>query len=295
MQLTAGTRLGPYEIVERIGAGGMGEVWKARDTRLDRSVAIKILPANFAQDERLRLRFEREAKAISQISHPNICVLHDVGRENDTDYLVMEFLEGQSLAKKLAGGPLPFSEVMKYGMQIAEALDRAHRSGIVHRDLKPDNIMMTKDGAKLLDFGLAKLVIATGRDAETQKLLTREGTVLGTPPYMAPEQLQGLEADPRTEVFALGAVLYEMATGRRAFERNAIVSGEPQPISATQPTSPAFEHVVAKCLAQDRDNRWQSAHDVAEELRWIADTGPQTVIARPLVASRQSIELLAAS
>ncbi|MEO8218281.1 MAG: protein kinase [Acidobacteriota bacterium] len=274
--MQAGSRLGPYEIVARIGAGGMGEVWKARDTRLERSVAIKILPAEIAADAELKLRFEREAKTISQLSHPNICTLFDVG----DGYLVMELLEGETLADRIARGPLPLAEVLRYGAQIAEALDRAHRAGVVHRDLKPGNVMLTKAGAKLLDFGLAKSAIIelTTDGATMQKPLTREGTILGTFQYMAPEQLEGVEADARTDIFALGAVLYEMASGQRAFEGKtktsliaAIVGGTPRPIADLLPLAPnALDHVISKCLAKDPDGRWQSAHDIADELQWIA-------------------------
>src|SRR5215212_7591958 len=212
--LSVGTRVGPYEIVAPIGAGGMGEVWKARDTRLDRTVAIKILPAEFAQDAQLKLRFEREARTISQLEHPHICTLYDVG----DDYLVMELLEGETLADRLERGPLALADVLKYGAQIGEALDRAHRGGVVHRDLKPGNIMITRSGAKLLDFGLAKATeIEVFDGATVQKPLTQEGTILGTFQYMAPEQLEASEVDARTDIFALGAMLYEMATGQRAF------------------------------------------------------------------------------
>src|SRR5687768_17301331 len=285
MQVGSGTRLGPYEIVSQLGAGGMGEVWRAKDTRLDRSVAVKILPATLAQNAQFRMRFEREARSISQLNHPHICTIHDVGNENGTDYLVMELLEGESLAERLSRGPLPLAEVLRYGIQIAEALDRAHRAGIVHRDLKPGNVMITKAGAKLLDFGLAK---ASGPEisvdgATEHKPLTAEGTILGTFQYMAPEQLEGLEADARTDIFALGAVLYEMATGVRAFDGKtktsliaAIVSSEPPPMSRVQPITPAaLEHVVAKCLEKDPDQRWQSAHDIAQELQWISQASGQ--------------------
>src|SRR5881275_3212949 len=233
MAVATGTRLGPYEVVAPIGAGGMGEVYRARDTRLAREVAIKVVPPELAQ------RFEREARAISQLNHPNICTLYDVGE----NYLVMELLEGESLADRLAKGPLPLDQVLRYGVQIADALDKAHRAGIVHRDMKPANIMITKSGAKLLDFGLAKSGTTIDLDGATQhKPLTQEGTILGTFQYMAPEQLEGEEADARTDIFGLGAVLYEMATGRRAFEGKtktsliaAIVTGEPKPMSQIQP------------------------------------------------------------
>ncbi len=303
MQITPGQRLGPYEIVSRIGAGGMGEVFKARDTRLERSVAIKILPADFALNAQFRVRFEREAKTISQLNHPNICALHDVGQEDGTSYLVMELLEGESLADRLARGPLPLSEVLRYGAQIAEALDRAHRAGVIHRDLKPGNVMLTRFGAKLLDFGLAKSSrIDVALDGATfQKPLTQEGTILGTFQYMAPEQLEGLEADARTDIFALGTLLYEMATGVRAFDGStktsliaAIVSQDPKPISQIQPlTPPAFEHAVNRCLAKSADDRWQSAHDVAEHLRWISEAGSQAGVAAPVMARKRSRERLA--
>lgn len=280
MEIASGTRLGPYEIVSRLGAGGMGEVWKARDTRLDRSVAIKVLPTELAADEQFNARFEREAKAISRLNHPHICTLHDVGRDNGTSYLVMELLEGQSLAERLERGPLPLADVLRIGAEIADALDRAHRSGIVHRDLKPANVMVTRSGAKLLDFGLAKTAsIAIGpNDATQEKALTQAGTILGTFQYMAPEQIEGHEADARTDIFALGALLYEAATGKRAFSGKtqasiiaSIVAGQPKPVSELQPLIPsALEHIINRCLAKDPEDRWQSARDVAQELRWIA-------------------------
>ncbi|HUP63433.1 MAG TPA: serine/threonine-protein kinase [Thermoanaerobaculia bacterium] len=278
--ITPGTRLGPYEVVSRIGAGGMGEVYKARDTRLDRSVAIKVLPSDFARNAELKIRFEREAKAISQLNHPHICTLYDVG----DDYLVMELLEGETLAERIAKGPLPLGDMLKFGAQIADALDRAHRAGIVHRDLKPGNVMLTKAGAKLLDFGLAKTGVQqidpNSATLHHDQPLTTEGTILGTFQYMAPEQLEAEEADARTDIFALGAVLYEMATGRRAFQGKtktsliaAIVGTQPQPVSQLMPLSPpALDHVIQKCLEKEREDRWQSAHDVAEELKWIGAT-----------------------
>ena len=297
--LSSGSRLGPYEIVSRIGAGGMGEVWKARDTRLGRNVAVKLLPAELAANANFKLRFEREARTISQLNHPNICTLFDVG----DDYLVMELLEGETLADRITRGRLPMQEVLQYGIQIADALSRAHRQGVVHRDLKPSNVMITKAGAKLLDFGLAKSSEpAISSDGATEhKALTQEGTILGTFQYMAPEQLEGNEADARTDIFAFGALLYEMATGRRAFEGKnrtsliaAIVSAQPPPISQLQPlTPPALEHVVAKCLAKDVEDRWQSAHDVADELRWISDAGSQAGVAASTSISRRSRERMA--
>jgi len=290
MDLTPGTRLGPYEVVSRLGAGGMGEVYRARDTRLDRSVAIKVLPSEMANDPQLKLRFEREARAISQLNHPHICTLHDVG----DGYLVMELLEGETLAARIARGPMPPADVLRYGSQVADALHRAHRAGIVHRDLKPANVMITKSGAKLLDFGLAKpasIGIASEATTMLGAPLTEQGMILGTFQYMAPEQLEGLEADARTDIFALGALLYEMATGRRAFEGStktsviaAIVTGQPTPISTLQPLVPAaLEHLVQKCLEKDPDDRWQSAHDVAEQMRWL--TSSSAILRGPVVES----------
>ncbi|HXH93838.1 MAG TPA: protein kinase [Thermoanaerobaculia bacterium] len=278
--VSAGVRLGHYELLARIGEGGMGEVWRARDVRLDRSVAIKLLSSNLAASPQLRQRFEREARAISALNHPHICTLHDVGEEGGRSYLVMELLEGETLADRIVRGPLPLSDVVRYGSQIADALDRAHRAGIIHRDLKPGNIMITRSGAKLLDFGLAKAAspVMSVDGPTIQKPLTQEGTILGTVQYMAPEQLEGQDADARTDIFALGAVLYEMTTGRRAFEGKtrtsliaAIVGSDPPPIRNSQPLTPtALEHVIATCLEKEPDRRWQSAHDVASELSWIA-------------------------
>lgn len=310
MPLTVGSRLGPYEIVSPLGAGGMGEVFRARDTRLDRSVAIKVLPNELASNPQLRQRFEREARTISQLNHPNICVLYDIGEEEGTGFLVMELLEGETLADRLARGPLPLSETVRYGAQIAGALDCAHRAGIVHRDLKPGNVMLlstpSKGVAKLLDFGLAKPGAAAATNpastmATEQKPLTQEGTIVGTFQYMAPEQLEGIEADPRTDIFALGAMLYEMVAGRRAFEGKtrtsliaAIVGSDPPPLSQLQPlTPPALERVIMKCLAKDPDERWQSAHDVAAELLWINEAGSQAGVAAPLTAKRKHRERLA--
>ncbi|HUP48690.1 MAG TPA: protein kinase [Thermoanaerobaculia bacterium] len=285
MQLASGTQLGPYEIVERVGAGGMGEVYRARDTRLSRSVAIKVLPAEFAADARLRARFEREAKTISALSDPHICTLHDVGRENGLDYLVLEYCEGVTLAHRLERGPLPLEQVLRYGIEIAEALGRAHRAGVVHRDLKPSNIMITRSGIKLLDFGLAKQVAGVPSEdsgATTSFHVTEEGTFLGTIAYMAPEVLGGGEADARSDLFALGAVLYEMLTGTAAFSGTskasviaAILEREPQPVRALQPGAPpALERLIRKCLVKNPDERWESAHDLAEELRWVRESTP---------------------
>ncbi len=307
LPVKTGTRLGPYEIVAPIGAGGMGEVWKALDTRLDRHVAVKVLPAALAANAKLNARFDREAKAISALSHPHICTLHDVGHEGGTSFLVMEYLEGESLADRLKRGPLPMTEVLRHGQHIAQALAAAHRRGIVHRDLKPGNVMLTRSGAKLLDFGLARIAAAPvsgthASDLLTEKApLTAEGTILGTFQYMAPEQLEGLEADARTDIFAFGAVLYEMATGRRAFKGAsktsliaAIVSQQPEPISSVAPMSPpALDHVVRKCLEKDPDDRWQSAHDIASELQWISEAGSEAGVAAPLAFRRKHRSRLA--
>ncbi len=291
-RLDVGTKLGPYEIETAVGAGGMGEVYRARDTRLDRTVAVKVLPTHLASDPALRQRFEREARAISSLNHPNICTLHDVGRQNGVDYLVMEFLEGETLEKRLEKGALPVKQVLEYGMQIAEALDRAHRQGIVHRDLKPGNVMLTRSGAKLMDFGLAKppalpAGLLSGTDSPTSpsasKPLTQEGTIVGTYQYMAPEQIQGQEADARTDIFALGVLLYEMATGQRPFTgktalsvMSGILEREPEPLSRLQPMAPShLEHVVLRALEKDPDERWQSAADVRAELKWVMDQGSQ--------------------
>src|SRR5262244_399744 len=278
MSLAAGSRLGPYELLSPLGAGGMGEVYKARDTRLDRTVAVKVLPSHLSSSPEIRQRFEREAKTISQLSHPHICALYDVGREGDVEYLVMEYLEGETLAERLVKGPLPFEQTLRYGIEIADALDKAHRQGIVHRDLKPGNVMLTKSGVKLLDFGLAKAIAPAAGPSLTSlptqaSPVTQAGTVLGTFQYMAPEQLEGKEADPRTDIFALGAVLYEMASGRKAFSGtsqasliSSIMKEEPAPISQVQPmTPPGLDRVVKICLAKDPEDRWQSAHDVGAE------------------------------
>src|SRR5712691_8152254 len=247
MTLATGSRLGPYEILAPIGAGGMGEVYKARDTRLERTVAVKVLPPHMSASLESRQRFEREARTISQLSHPHICALYDVGREGETEYLVMELLEGETLSERLAKGPLPLEQTLRYGTEIADALDRAHRQGIVHRDLKPGNVMLTKSGVKLLDFGLAKAMEPPSARSGLTALptaahnLTQEGTVLGTFQYMAPEQLEGKEADARTDIFAFGAVFYEMATGKKAFEGKSqalliasILTSDPAPVSTIQ-------------------------------------------------------------
>jgi Tol biopolymer transport system component len=300
MALTSGFKLGPYEIVAPLGAGGMGEVYQARDTRLDRTVAIKILPSHLSDDATRRQRFEREAKAVSSLNHPHICTLHDIGRQDGIDFIVMEYLEGETLAARLEKGPLPVAQVLQYGTQIASALDKAHRNGVTHRDLKPGNIMLTKSGAKLLDFGLAKAALplapgaigATLTDATPQAHpVTREGAVVGTVPYMSPEQVDGKEVDVRSDIFSLGSVLYEMVTGGRAFQgesqfsvASAILVKDPEPISTLQPlTPPALDRTIRVCLAKDPDERWQSAGDLWKELRWIAEGGSQTGV--PIAAA----------
>jgi serine/threonine-protein kinase len=278
-----GALLGPYEITELIGVGGMGEVYRARDTRLGRTVAIKILPPGLAADPERRRRFEHEARAASALEHPNICTLHDVGSDRGLDFLVMEFLEGQTLAERLRKGALPLARALEYGAQIADALGTAHRQGIVHRDLKPANVMLTKSGAKLLDFGVAKLKPRRTGSAPAAPIRdppTSPGTIVGTVAYMAPEQLEGKEVDARSDLFALGCVLYEMLTGRRAFEGtseasviSAIMSSQPPPISALQPMTPAaLDHLVQTCLAKDPDERMQDAHDVVNELHWLSQS-----------------------
>ena len=293
MALTNGTKLGPYEIVAPLGSGGMGEVYRARDTRLDRIVAVKILPSHLSDNSTLRQRFEQEAKAISSLNHPHICILHDVGHQDGTDFLVMEYLEGETLAKLLEKGPLPLAQVLKYGVEIADALDKAHRTGIVHRDLKPGNIMLTKSGAKLLDFGLAKAAVplttgATLTAAATRTTpVTQQGTVVGTFQYMSPEQIEGKELDGRSDIFSLGAVLYEMLTGQRAFQgksqlsvASAILEKEPAPISTIKPlTPPALDRAIRRCLAKDPEDRWQTARDLLLELKWIAEGGSQAALA----------------
>src|SRR5712691_9791393 len=309
MPLVSGTKLGPYEIVAPLGSGGMGEVYRARDTRLERTVAIKILPAHLSSDPVRKQRFEREAKTISSLNHPHICVLHDVGSQDGMDYLVMECVEGETLAKRLEKGPLPLDQVLKFGAQIADALDRAHRSGVVHRDLKPGNIMLTLTGAKLLDFGLAKPAVplttgATLTAAATQTTpAAREGTIVGTFQYMSPEQVEGKELDGRSDIFSLGAVLYEMLTGLRAFQgksqlsvASAILEKEPAPISTVKPlTPPALDHAIRRCLAKDPEERWQTARDVALELKWIAEAGSQSSAATPVKDHRNSEWLMMAA
>ena len=301
MRLTSGTRLGPYEILAPIGAGGMGEVYKARDTRLERDVAVKVLPANLSSDPNLRQRLEREAKAVSKLSHPHICMLHDIGHQDGVDFLVMELVDGETLEHKLLKGPLPPDQTLRIGAQIADALAKAHKLGFVHRDLKPANVMLTKTGAKLMDFGLAKqfgpapLAAALTEMTVENAKLTSEGTLVGTFQYMAPEQLEGKEADHRADIFALGELIYEMATGKPAFSGRsrasliaAILTTEPPPMTGLQPMTPAgLERLVKKCLAKDPDDRWQSASDLAEQLKWIGE-GQRAVTKEDVPVARRS-------
>jgi serine/threonine protein kinase/Tol biopolymer transport system component len=288
MTIAAGSRLGPYEITGAIGAGGMGEVYRARDTRLDRIVAIKVLPAHLADNAELRERFEREARTVASLNHPHICTLFDIGRQNDIEFLVMEYLEGETLAQRLQKGPLPLEHVLQYAVEIADALDKAHRKGVTHRDLKPGNIMLTKSGAKLLDFGLAKLrqdaapVTPLSQLPTVAGAVTGQGMILGTLQYMAPEQAEGKtdQIDARTDIFAFGAVVYEMATGRKAFEGTSqasliakILETDPPPMSSIQPMTPrALDRAVRTCLAKDPDDRWQSARDLVRELKWASES-----------------------
>lgn len=322
MALTAGTKLGPYEIQSPLGAGGMGEVYRARDTRLDRVVAIKVLPTQFQSDSDLKVRFEREARAISSLQHSHICTLFDVGHQDGIEYLVMEYLEGETLAVRLMKGPLPPDQILKIAVEIADALDKAHRHGIVHRDLKPANIMLTKSGAKLMDFGLAKgqgssaaMTAAPLGGPLTPSMptmnvasltspvapLTQKGMIVGTFQYMAPEVLQGAEADARSDIFSFGCALYEMTTGKRAFEGKsqvgllaAILEKDPEPISASHPmTPPALEHVIQRAMEKNPEDRWQSAADIRGELKWIAEAGSRAGVPVPMRARRVKREQLA--
>jgi serine/threonine protein kinase len=307
MPLAPGTRLGPYEILAPLGAGGMGEVYRARDSRLDRTVAVKVLSPQLAATPELRARFEREARAVSALNHPHVCTLYDIGSQDDLVYLVMEHLEGETLARRLERGPLPATELLGRGAEIADALDRAHRAGIVHRDLKPGNIMLTKGGAKLMDFGLARttgLATAAGEDSASPTLsqpLTAEGTIVGTFQYMAPEVLEGREADARSDLWALGCVLYEMATARKAFQGrsqasliSAIMSAEPpSPTTLAPLTPPALEQLIRACLAKDPEERVQTAHDVKLELGWIAEGGSRAGVPTAVATRRRSRERLA--
>jgi len=303
--LNPGTRLGPYEIQTLVGSGGMGEVYKARDTRLDRTVAVKVLKASLAHDQEFRERFEREARVISQLNHPNICTLHDVGQEGAIDFLVMEYVEGETLAERLAREQIPLDQAMACGIQIAEALERAHRQNIIHGDLKPGNVMLTKTGAKLLDFGLARQLPAAlpqVSDALTRAFTMNASPVLGTLPYLAPEQLEEKRPDARTDIFALGAVLYESVTQKRAFPGDsyaaviaAIMRSQPPSMAMIQPTPAALDRAVAACLAKDPDERWQNAGDLARELKWIAAGGSLGPVAAPVSPRPPRLRLLIAA
>ena len=290
MALEPGRRLGPYEIIAPIGKGGMGDVYRARDTRLERTVAVKVLPEKLAERAGFRERFEREAKTVSGLNHPHICTLYDVGREDGLDFLVLELLEGESLQERLERGPLPLQEALTHAVEIAGALARAHDAGVVHRDLKPGNIFITKSGAKLLDFGLATAVqrrsveSSVAMSAMTEaKPLTEAGAVLGTFQYMSPEQLEAKDADARSDIFAFGAVLYEMVTGRKAFEASSqallitAIMSQPAPDlrTAVPHASAALDRCLSKCLAKDPDHRWHSAHDLRDELVWVASGKPR--------------------
>jgi Tol biopolymer transport system component len=302
MTVGAGSHLGPYEILSAIGAGGMGEVYRARDTRLDRTIAVKVLAPNLSGNPEYRQRFEREARTVAALSHPHICPVYDVGTHNGLDYLVMEYLEGENLAARIAKGPLPIDEALRYAIQIADALDQAHRHGVVHRDLKPGNIMLTKAGAKLLDFGLAKAY--EPRESTPGSLtalptattpLTGQGLIVGTLQYMAPEQLEGCEADARADIFAFGLVLYEIISGKRAFEArsqaaviSSIMTSDVPPVSSlNSAVPPALDHVVTTCISKDPDARWQSASDILLELKWIAEAGSRAGVPAQVVARRR--------
>jgi eukaryotic-like serine/threonine-protein kinase len=297
MSLTSGARLGPYEIQSPLGAGGMGEVYRALDTRLQRIVAVKILPSHLSENPAAKERFDREARTISSLNHPNICTLHDVGHQDGVDYLVMEYLEGETLASRLDKGALASDQVVKYGIEICEGLEMAHRTGIVHRDLKPGNIMLTQSGVKLMDFGLAKSLPSRTSASLTLTLsspaanspLTEKGMIVGTFQYMSPEQVQGKEVDVRSDIFSLGAVLYEMVTAKRAFEGKSqlnvaasILENEPPPIRSVKPmTSPVLDHAIVCCLAKNPEDRWQTARDLALELKWTAQTEIFTSVRQP--------------
>jgi len=306
MPLEPQTKLGPYEVLALIGAGGMGEVYKASDKRLNRTVAIKVLPAHFSDDSEMRQRFEREAQTIAALNHPHICTLYDVGQQDGMDFLVMEYLEGETVAERLKRGPLPLEECLRVGVEIADALDKAHAQGVTHRDLKPSNVMLSQSGTRLLDFGLAKLKQVSQRpgavsDSSVARDVTTPGTILGTMQYMAPEQLEGKEADARTDIFAFGAVLYEMLTGKKAFEGksralliSSIMSAEPPSVSKAQPmASPALDYVVRRCLAKDPEQRIQTSLDLMAQLEWIAEGGSEIGIPAPVAAGRRKRNRLA--
>ena len=303
--LTRGMRLGVFDVESFVGAGGMGEVYRARDTRLDRHVAIKVLSPDAATDPRGRARFAYEARAIARLSHPRICALHEMGHQDGVDFLVMEYLEGETLAARLRKGPMPLTQALRTAVEIAQALAAAHAQGIVHRDLKPSNVMLTAGGAKLLDFGLARLRAPAGSATSPASHAfpssqTAPGLIAGTLPYMAPEQLEGNEVDARADIFAFGAVLYEMIAGRKAFEGtsqasviSAILSSDPPAVAVLQPlTPPALDQVIQNCLAKDRNDRWASAHDVRLQLDWIAGH-PSAVTVAAGVAQNRRRELLA--
>lgn len=297
MAPVVGTQLGPYHIEAAVGAGGMGEVYRARDTRLGRTVAIKILPAGEYATDESRQRFQREAQVLSSLSHPHICTIYDIGEERGTPFIAMEYLEGETLAARLKRGPLSTAQVVQYGIQIADALDKAHRACIIHRDLKPGNIMLSKSGLKLLDFGLARiahpqpqpLITALSGLPTEDKPLTAAGIIMGTLQYMPPEQLEGRKTDARTDIFALGTVLYEMTTGQPAFRGQsqasliaAILSSEPPSMLQLAPLSPAvLDRIVRTCLAKDPEERWQTAHDVRLQLEWVRDAASQGSSAPP--------------
>ncbi|MFQ5766495.1 MAG: serine/threonine-protein kinase [Acidobacteriota bacterium] len=285
MSLGSGTRLGPYSITAPIGVGGMGEVYRASDTRLDREAAIKVLPQRLAEDPQRARRFQREAKAVSSLNHPPSCTVYDVGEENGVHFMVMELLQGETLVQRLEKGALPIKQALSFSIQIADALEKAHREGLIHRDLKPGNIMLTGDGAKLLDFGLAKNLAAPG--PAVSHLPTRagphteEGSIVGTFQYMSPEQLEGREADARSDIFSFGIVLYEMIAGRQAFTASsqagllvAIMEHQPVPLATLQPlVPPGLDRLIQRCLAKAPDERWQTMSDLASELRWIESAG----------------------
>jgi serine/threonine protein kinase/dipeptidyl aminopeptidase/acylaminoacyl peptidase len=319
MSLASGTKLGPYEIMSPLGAGGMGEVYRAQDTRLDRTVAIKVLASHLLSSPEFKQRMEREARAISSLNHPNICHLYDIGSQDGADYLVMEFLEGETLAERLRKGALPLNEILKIGVAVADALAFAHRQGIVHRDLKPGNIMLTPGRAKLMDFGLAKplgprnaaagsgaapsfTAAATLSGPSPLTPLTTAGSIIGTIQYMSPEQIEGKEADARSDIFSFGAVLYEMATGKRAFQgkshlstASSILEKEPDPISTVQPQAPkALEHTVQTCLAKGPDERFQNAHDLKLQLEWLAGAGGESPVAGKTPNARSAGRMWAA-